>query len=369
MPFTTSRLTQYARGRAPLVIAIIVLLVIFAGVYTWRATRLAAASTGYAPPPTEVSAIQIQAETLPQALNATGSLQAVREVMLAAESPGRVSNISFDAGQRVGQGVVLVRLYDGPERADRAAAVSRLQFAQIQYDRSKDLAPTGAEPRQLLQQREAELAQARAAIQQIDARIVQKSVRAPFAGQIGIRRVNLGQYLNAGDPVATLTALDQLYVNFTVPQQLLAQLRVGGSIAVRSDAVPGRDFSARINAIEPIVGGDTRNISVQATMPNPGGALRPGLYVTVGVAQQPRDNAILVPSTAIQTSASGDSVFLVKNGKAELVPVTTGAEVGERTVVENGLRFGDVVVATGQLRLQPGGAVKVAPPSVPAGRR
>lgn len=305
--------------------------------------------------------MQIQAETLPQAIEATGTLQAVKQVVLAAEVPGRVTAIGFDAGRRVGPGAILVRLSDAPELADRAAAAARSRFAQIQYQRSQELAPTGAEPRQLLQQREAELAQARAAIQQLDARIAQKTVRAPFAGQIGIRRVNLGQYLNAGDPVATLTALDRLYVNFSVPQQELSQLRVGGTVSVRSDAVPGREFQARINAVEPVVAGETRNISVQAEMPNPGDQLRPGLYVTVGVAQQARAGAILVPSTAVQTSASGDSVFIVKAGKAAIVPVKLGSEIGERTVIEGGLKPGDVVVTTGQLRLQPGAAVKVAP--------
>jgi membrane fusion protein, multidrug efflux system len=338
-------------------------------VFLWRTLNNAASGAAYAPPPVEVSTVTVRSEDLPQALEATGTLDAVREVVLSPEVPGRVTAISFTAGQQVGQGATLVQLFDAPEVADRAAAVSKERFAEIQYRRSKDLAPSGAEPRELLQQREAELAQARAAIQQLDARIAQKKIRAPFAGQIGIRRINPGQYVNAGDPVATLTALDRLYVNFSVPQQELSKLRVGGTVAVRSDAMPDRDFTARINAVEPMVGGDTRNISVQAEMPNPGRSLRPGLYVTVGVTQQARAGAILVPSTAIQTSASGDSVYVVRDGKAALLPVTVGSEVGDRTIVETGLKSGDVVVTTGQLRLQPGGAVTVAnTPARPAAR-
>ncbi|WP_207790285.1 efflux RND transporter periplasmic adaptor subunit [Glacieibacterium frigidum] len=350
-----------------MLVAVVALLVIFAAVFAWRTTR-AASGKPYAPPPVEVSAMTVRAETLPQALEANGTLQAVREVLLAPEVPGRVTSIRFEAGQRVGQGATLVRMFDAPERADRSAAVARVRFAEIQFERSRELAPTGAEPRQLLQQREAELVQARAAIEQLDARIMQKSVRAPFAGQIGIRQVNPGQYVNAGDPIATLTALDRLYVNFGVPQQELAKLHVGGTVSVRSDAAPGRAFTARINAIEPRVGGDTRNVSVQAVMTNPGD-LRPGLYVTVGVAQASRGNAILVPSTAIQTSASGDSVYVVRGGKAALLPVTVGSEVGTRTIVESGVKAGDVVVTTGQLRLQPGGAVTVAQPSPVSGGR
>jgi multidrug efflux system membrane fusion protein len=346
------------RAKAVLPITAVVLVLIFGGVFLWRGARQAASAQGYAPPPTEVSSLVVRAETLPQALTATGSLQAVQEVMLAPEVPGRVATIGFEAGQEVATGAALVQLVDGPERADRAAAISRLQFAELQYERSQALAPTGAEPLQLLQQRETERLQAQAAIQQIEARLAQKVVKAPFAGQIGIRRVNPGQYVNAGDGLATLTALDRLYVNFSVPQQSLARLEVGGLVTVRSDAAPGRDFIARINAIEPAVGAETRNIAVQAVMTNPGRVLRPGLYATVDIAQPARAGVILTPTTAIQSSASGDSVFVVREGKAALVPVTAGAEVGARTIVETGLKSGDVVVTTGQLRLQPGAAVK-----------
>jgi multidrug efflux system membrane fusion protein len=362
----TSRLTAFAGKHRPLLIAALVLVLVFAGIFLWRSARQAAGAHAYAPPPTEVSAIQVRAETLPQSLRATGALQAVQQVMLASEAPGRVTAIRFQAGQQAGAGAVLVQLFDAPERADRAAAVARLQFADLQYNRSRQLAPTGAEPRQLLQQREAELAQAKAALQQIDAKIAQKTIRAPFSGQLGLRRVNLGQYVNAGDPVVTLTALDSLYVNFTIPQQQLAQIRVGGEVVVSTDAAPGRTFTARVNAVEPVVGGDTRNVSVQAIKPNPGQALRPGLYVTVALVQPPRAGAILVPTTAIQTSASGDTVFLVKGGKAVPALIKAGAEVGDRTVIESGVRAGDVVVTTGQVRLQPGGAVKIAASGAPA---
>lgn len=357
------------RSKAAIVITIAVLLLVFAGIYTWRATRLSAANAGYAPPPTEVSVTTVKTETLPQSLNATGSFAAVREVMLAPEVPGRVVAIGFTAGQRVEAGVQIVHLFDAPERADHAAAVARARFVKIQFDRSKALQGTGAEPDELLAQREAEYNQALAAIQQIDARIAQKTIRAPFSGQIGIRKVNPGQYLNAGDAIATLTALDRLYINFTVPQQQLTQLHPGGAVTVSSDALPGRSFTARINAIEPVVGNDTRNVSVQAEMPNPDRLLRPGLYATVAVAQGARADAILVPLTAVQTSASGDSVYIVKDGKAALVPITTGAEIGGRTVIESGLHAGDVVVTSGQIKLQPGAPVKVASPaSVPAKR-
>jgi multidrug efflux system membrane fusion protein len=202
-------------------------------------------------------------------------------------------------------------------------------------------------------------------VRQLDARIAQKAVRAPFAGDLGVRRVNPGQYVNPGDAIATLTALDPVYVNFTVPQQELAKLKVGGAVQVASDAWQGRVFTARVNAVEPAIGADTRNVWVQAILANPDRALRPGMYVTARLELPPEPDAILAPATAIQTSAAGDSVTLIKGpqaareGVAQIVPVETGRRIGDRVVVTQGLKSGDVVVTEGQIRLQPGAKVKV----------
>lgn len=332
----------------------------FSGVFAWRNARLSAAVGAYAPPPVEVAALVVKPAALPQTIEAIGSLAAIREVTLAPEVAGRVVAIRFEAGAEVAAGAPLVELYDAPERADRAAAVARAQFARLQLDRSRALEPRGAESRQMLDQRVAEVAQAEAAVQQIDARIAQRTIQAPFAGRLGLRRVNLGQYVNAGQPIATLTALDRLHVNVTVPQQELARLTVGGRVFVRTDAYPGFTFEARINAVEPVVGSDTRNVTVQATLDNPEGMLRPGLYVTANIELPPRPDAILVPATAAVTSASGDSAYLIRDGKAAVVPVTIGRRVGNDVLIERGLAPGDVVITMGQLRVQPGAAVTAA---------
>jgi len=203
-------------------------------------------------------------------------------------------------------------------------------------------------------------------VQQIDARLVQKQVRAPFAGILGIRQVNLGQYLNPGDAVATLTALDSLFVDFALPQQELSRLQPGATVIVTSDAWPGRRFTAKVNAIEPKIGADTRNVTVQALLGNGDRALRPGMYVTAALELPVQQGALLVPATAIQTSAQGDSIIVIRGsnarlgGKAEIVPVQTGRRVGNDVVVTSGLRAGDVIVTEGQLRVQPGAEVKVA---------
>lgn len=338
---------------------------VFVLLFGWRAWRNAAPAPG-APPPTGVAAAVVAKVDVPAALEAVGTLRAVREVTLSPEVAGRITAIRFAAGQRVGAGAVLLVLNDGPERADRAAAAAKAEFARLQLARTRQLVPGGAESREMLQQRQAEYDQAIAAVRQIDARLAQKRVAAPFPGEVGVRRVNLGQYLNPGDAVATLTSLDQLFVDFSVPQQNLSQLVPGGEVRVTSDAWPGRVFTARVTAIEPRIAEDSRNVLVQGTLANPDRALRPGMYVTAALSLPPIAGALVVPLTAIQTSAQGDSVIVIRGenarrqGKAQAVSVTTGRRFGDAVVVSKGLKAGDVVVTEGQLRVQPGAPVQVS---------
>lgn len=356
--------TSAIRRAKPIVISAIGLIVVFGLLYAWRTARSGGAEH-HAMPPMPVATMRAEPRGVSEELQAVGSLQAVREVLLAPDTSGRVTAINFDAGQFVKEGTVLVQLYDAPEQADRAAAAAKADFAQLQLRRSQELAPTGAEPRELLEQRKAEAAQAVAAVRQLDARIQQKAVRAPFSGQIGIRRINPGQYLNAGDAIATLTQLDPLYVNFTLPQQDLPKLTPGASVQVTVDAAPGQVFNAKVSAIEPRIDGETRNVAVQALLPNADRLLKSGMYSTVKLALPATTDAIALPLTAIQTSASGDSVVLVQEinaegiGKAVAVPVITGRRLGEEVLVTHGVKPGDIVVTAGQNRLPPGATVKI----------
>jgi multidrug efflux system membrane fusion protein len=349
----------------PTTMVLVAVVAIFALLFGWRAWRNAAPPPP-APPPASVVATVIAPTDVPSALEAVGSLRAVREVMLAPEVAGRVTALNFTGGQYVGAGATLVQLYDGPERADRASAQAKAELARLQLARSRQLAPSGAESRDVLQQRQSDYDQAVAAVHQLDARLVQKRVAAPFAGQIGVRQVNLGQYLNPGDKIASLVALDQLFVDFTVPQQELAKLQPGSEVRVTADAWPGRSFIARVTTVEPRVDENSRNIRVQGTLANPDHALRPGMYVTAALTLPPILNALVVPATAISTSAQGDSVTVIRGanarreGKAEIVAVETGHRFGDAVVVAKGLKPGDVVLAEGQLRVQPGAAVRVS---------
>ncbi|MBR0874437.1 efflux RND transporter periplasmic adaptor subunit [Bradyrhizobium tropiciagri] len=359
MPSASSDSRGSLRARAmPFGIVLVLIVAAGAALFASRGDR-AAAKTTAEPPPTPVAAMVVRTEALPRAIEAIGSLQAVRQVILAPEVAGRVTAINFEAGTDVAAGAALVQLYDAPLRASRVVAVSKGRFAQLQEKRSQGLAPSGFVTQEVLQQRQEDLKQADASVEQLDAQIAQMTIRAPFAGQIGLRKVNLGQYVNAGDALATLTALDQLYVNFTVPQQRLSNLKVGGAVTIRTDAFPDRVFEAKINAIEPQVAEDTRNVLVQALLDNPDRLLRPGLFVMVNVVLPPQPDAIVVPVTAIQTSASGESVLVVRDNKAIAVAVRTGQRIGERVVVEQGLSAGDHIVTAGQLRVMPGATVQM----------
>jgi len=339
-------------------------VVLCVAISLWRAVR-----TAPAPPPpavpVPVTAVIVHPARVPMTLEAIGSLRAVREVMLTPEIAGRVVAIHFEAGAKVADGQPLVDLYQAPEEADRASALAQAHFATIQLERSRKLAPSAVEPRQLLEQHEAELEEAQASVRQLDARIAQHHIRAPFSGVLGIRRINPGQYLNAGDAIATLTDLDQLYVDFNLPQQDLPQIRVGEVVHVKTDAWPGRTFEGRVNALEPKVEEQTRNVSVEALLQNPQHPLHPGMYVTAVLDLPEQDGALVVPQTAIQTSAIGDTVVVVRGsnpsvaGDAETIPVTTGRRVGEGVVITQGLKAGDVVVTEGQIRLHSGTSVQV----------
>ncbi len=341
---------------------VVALALVLGGVYVWRASRLQEPPRA-AQPPVAVTTMVVEPEDAPAFLQAVGSVTAVRQVVLTPEVEGLVTGIHFESGDTVKAGGLLVQLNDAPQRADRLAARAKQDLAERQLKRAQSLTGTGAASEDLLDQRRSERDQAAASVQQLDAQIAQKQIRAPFDGELGLRRVNLGQHLNPGDAIATLTDLSQIYVEFALPQQDLNRFGPGAVVSVTTDAWPGRSFAGKVDAVEPQIDTNTRNVTVQALLPNPDQALRPGMYVNVALKLPPEHGALLVPVTAIQTSASGENVIVVKgvspegSGTADIVPVVTGRRIEDRVVVANGLRAGDTIVTEGQLRVQPGAAV------------
>ncbi len=361
----TNPVMRFAKLVVSIIILLIVLGLIFFGLQQWREKRVGAPQ-GWSQAALPVAAITVEPQTVPRTLQAIGSLSAVQEVMLSPEVGGRITAINFKAGDTVKDNMLLVQLFDQPERADMNAAKTTLALAETQLKRIESLAPAGAVSGETLDQRKAERDQADAMVGQLAARIRQKQIRAPFSGEIGIRQVNLGQYLNPGEPIATLTALNELFVDISLPQQHFSQIQKGSALEITSDAWPGETFIATVTVIEPRISETTRNIRVQALLNNEDRRLRPGMYVTSHLVLTPQDDALMVPSTAVMTSAQGDSVIVIrgdtpeKSGNAEIVPVTTGRQIGNNVIIATGLKPGDVVVTEGQLRVQPGAQLDVS---------
>jgi multidrug efflux system membrane fusion protein len=324
---------------------------------------------GNKPPPTPVAVTEVKLETIPRHLAGIGTLAAVRAVTVAPEVAGRIVSISFEGGARVKAGDPLVQLNDKTERAELQAQRAQGRLAELNLARSRELLERQAAAKATVDQQQAQLDELTATMQRTDALIGYKLIRAPFDGLLGIRHVDVGQFVNTGTPVVTLTDLSRLYVNFSLPEQARSQLVVGQEAQIAVDAFPGRFFAARVTAIEPQVDAETRAIRVQATMDNPENALLPGMFANVRVTLPPQDGAVTVPATAIDFTLYGDTVFAVReekgaDGKAMLkavrVPVKIGARVEDRVVVAEGLKPGERIVASGQVKLINGAAVVVS---------
>jgi multidrug efflux system membrane fusion protein len=334
-----------------------------------RRQGTAAFFAGNVPPPTPVAAVPAQSGPLPQFLGGIGTVMAIRQVDVSPEVEGRVVEILFEPGAAVSQGQPLVQLNDAPEQADLASFRAQVALAEANVQRTQRLARSDFATQATLDQNQALLEQARAGIARTEALIAQKLVKAPFAGQLGIRQVELGQHVEPGTELVTLTDLDRLYVNFTVPEQTRAAVRTGQAVEITVDAYPGRTFEARLTTIEPQVDPATRTIKLQATMANPGRLLLPGMFANARIVLPPQPDVVTVPETAVTHTLYGDSVFVVrqegadKDGKpvqkAVQTFVRTGEVVNGRVAILEGVAAGDLIVESGQLKLQSGAPVRV----------
>ncbi|TYL88605.1 efflux RND transporter periplasmic adaptor subunit [Bradyrhizobium cytisi] len=330
------------------------------------------------PPPTAVSAAEAKSEVIPNLLTAVGGLTAVHQVDVSADVNGRVTEIKFEPGAHVEAGTPLVQLFDAPDQGDLANYKAQATVAQLSLDRAKQLASRQFGPQATVDSAQAAYDQALAGIAKTEALISQKLVRAPFSGDLGVRKVEVGQYLTAGTAIVSLTDLSELWANFTVTEKDSANLKVGQLVRLKVDAYPGRTFDGKITTIEPQIAADTRNIRVQATVSNPEKILKPGMFVTTTVVLPDKPAVITVPETAVDYTLYGDSVFVItekqgEDGKTSLSAVRTfvqtGSRVNGRTEIIKGVKPGDKVVAVGQLKLQSGAAVAISPdpaPQIPA---
>ena len=348
------------------------------GFNAFRSHMIAQFFANNKPPPTSVTAVESKSEQIPNLLTAVGDLAAVHQVNVTSDVSGRIVDIMFTAGSSVKGGSPLVQLFDSPEQGDLASFKAQAIGASLALDRAKQLAARQFGPQSTVDAAQATYDQAVAGIAKTEAIISQKLVRAPFDGELGVRRVEVGQFLNAGTQVVTLTDLSMLYANFTVPERASAALKVGQTVRVAVDAYPGRTFDGKITTIEPQIAADTRNIRVQATIANPDHILKPGMFTTTTVVLPDNPPVVTVPETAVDYTLYGDSVFLITekkgdDGTTSLTAVRTFVQTGNRvegrTEILSGLKVGDRVVAVGQLKLQSGAAVAIStgpPPPIPA---
>src|SRR5271163_2465029 len=363
-----------------LVIVTLLLVVVLGGLYEFNRFRSQAIANFFAhnkPPPAQISAVVAQTQSVPRFAPGIGSITAVHQVTVNPEVGGRVTKIFFEPGQTVKAGDPLVQINDAPDQGDLANYQAQAKLAEINLARSKLLIKRQFPPQETVDQNQSQLEQMGALMKKTKAVIAQKLIRAPFSGQLGVRQIDLGQFLNPGASIVTLTDLSMLYVNFTLPSQIRSQISVGQRVNVTSDAFPGRKFEAKLTTIEPQLSADTRTIEVQATMPNPDDALLPGMFVDAAVVLPPQPDTIVVPETAVEYTLYGDSVYVIhgrgKDPKGNPIlkvvrtPVKTGARWDDKVAILGGLKPGEQVVAAGQVKLQNGAQVAItgSPPPQP----
>jgi membrane fusion protein, multidrug efflux system len=330
--------------------------------------NMIAQGAAYQPPPEAVTTIVAAREEWPSTLTAIGTVAAVRGVTVSADLPGVVERIAFDSGLAVREGDVLAVQDTRQERAQLAAAEAQRDLARVSFERIQGLLDERVVSRAEFDKATADERQAKARVGEISAAIDRKTIRAPFSGVLGLRRVNLGQYLSGGDALVTLQSLNPIYVNFGVPQQALAQVRAGRTVRVSADGRPDLEGSGHITAIDSVVDESTRNIQVQATFANPDGKLRPGMFVQAEVVVGAASAVISLPASAISYAPYGDSVFVVSDFKdpkgrsyrgVRQQFVKLGPARGDQIAVLSGVKSGDEVVTSGVFKLRNGAAIQI----------
>lgn len=313
-------------------------------------------------PPAVVTTEIAHAEPWQDQLEAVGSLRAARGADLAAEVPGVVAEVNFDFGADVPAGTVLMRLRPNDDAAKLAGLQAAADLAAANLARDEKQFRAQAVSQATIDADQSRLRQAHADVAQQQALMEEKIVRAPFAGRLGLRQVDVGQYLNAGSTVVTLQALDPLYVDFYVPQQALADIRIGATARVTLDGFPGRDFTATVSAVSPKLDQASRMAQVRATLRNPDHALLPGMFATVQLPKGGPQRYITLPQSALVYNPYGSTVYVVDAGQpatVHTVLVKAGPTRGDQVAVLAGLKEGDVVVTSGQLKLHQGSTIMV----------
>lgn len=347
----------------------IVLLVLgaLAGVKALQIKKLRAVGKSFAPPPETVSSAVARDEKWQTTINAIGSIAAVQGVTVTPDIPGTVREIAFESGAVVAKGDLLVRLDTSTESAQLAAIQAQAELARVNLDRMRKLRAENTVSQSELDAAESSVKQYQGTADVIRAAIEKKTIRAPFAGRLGIRLVNLGQYMDTGKPIVSLQSLDSVYADFSLPQQELSRLKTGMRVCLSTDAYPGQRFEGILTTINPALDQSTRSVSLQAAFTNAGHLLRPGMFARVEVILPGEQNVLVIPATSVLSAPYGDSVYVIAtnpstNGGPSALSVRqqfirTGRARGDFISVESGLKAGDRIVSSGLFKLRNGMAV------------
>ena len=361
---SVSHAAQYMLKR--LVVLLVVLGSLFGGIFGWKhhkaeQSRIAVASMK--PPAATVASTVVTSERWQSSVPAVGTLSAIQGVEVSSEVAGIIDSIGFDSGSTIKQGALLVQLDATTELADLRALEAQLKLAQLDYERATGLALRTALSQAQLDRARSQLDSLAAQADAQRATIDRKSIRAPFGGTLGIRKVDVGEYLAPGATVVSLQRLDVLYVDFNVPERYLQQLQQGQTVMLSTAASPEREFTGTISAISPRIDDQTRNVEVRATVPNEETLLRPGMFAKVTVLSGGKESVLTLPRTAISFYPYGDSVFVILGDGEEMTAerrhVTTGRVREGRVEVLSGVSAGDKVVNAGQLKLRSGQPVVI----------
>ena len=367
-PVSTEDKVRPGRGIMWKTIAgLIVLVVLLLGIKAMQIAKMM--SSPMQIPATTVSSATVKEEDWAPILSAVGSVSAVQGAVLSTDLAGTVAEVKFENGAVAKKGDVLVRLDVSSEEGQLRTAEADLQLARQDLGRTRDLAARKVISKAELDAAESKFKQKEGAVDNMRAMVGKKEVRAPFDGQLGIRQVNVGQMINAGQQVVALTALDPVYVDFALPQQELAKLSAGFEVRVHTDAVPDREFKGKLTAVNSMVDTVTRNVTLQATLENPDHALRPGTFAKVEVMLPEKHKALVVPGSAISYAPFGDSVFVIekkkdpKTGKESQAIrqqfVRVGEARGDFVSITDGLKPNETVVSTGVFKLRNGMPVTI----------
>jgi len=349
-----------------MIIMLVVVGAVFGGLFGFKAflggvIKKSIAEQGI--PPQTVSTAKAQFSEWQGEFQAVGTLRAVRGADLAPEVSGVITAIHFQSSQEVEEGAPLVQLNNEADVAKLQSLQAAVELAEANYDRDQKQLAIQAVSQAVVDADAATLKSAKAQVAEQKALVAKKLIRAPFAGRLGIRAVDLGQYVNAGTKLVTLQSLDPVYVDFFAPQKSLGRVAIKQKVTLRTDAFPGQEFSGEISSLDPKVDPATRNVQVRATVRNAKRSLLPGMFATVVIASGGTQRFLTLPQTAVSYNPFGDTVFVVEEGKgkddkpvllAQQKFVTTGEARGDQVAILSGIKEGDTVVTAGQIKLRSG---------------